>query len=145
MDRGAWGTMIQRVGHNWSDLTGGSQNLCLRKCSQRVRYDWSDTVRIPFSLKKKRWKIKTKEQLQTSLVAQWLSLQASAAGGTGSIPGRGRCTCHAVWPKRKTKPTNHANKSGPQYLCIPGIATEHRVFPWTSVFVSRKGKDSSGF
>ena len=33
--------------------------------------------------------LKFKEDLGTSLVAQWLRLQAPNAGGSGSIPGQG--------------------------------------------------------
>ena len=33
----------------------------------------------------------------TSLVAQWLRLRASTAGGTGLIPGQETKTLHAVW------------------------------------------------
>ena len=36
-------------------------------------------------------------------MAQWLRSHASNAGGTGSIPGRGRSACHAAQPKKKQK------------------------------------------
>ena len=35
-------------------------------------------------------------------MVQWLRLRASAAGGTGSIPGPGTKIPHAAWPKKKT-------------------------------------------
>ena len=38
--------------------------------------------------------------LWTSLVVQWLTLCASTAGGTGSIPDQGRSACRTVWPKK---------------------------------------------
>ena len=37
----------------------------------------------------------------TSLAVQWLRLQASTAGGTGSIPGRGTYIPHATWHDQK--------------------------------------------
>ena len=44
---------------------------------------------------------------KTSLVVPWLRLQASKAGGTGSIPGQGTMSLHAVGldhpPQKKTK------------------------------------------
>jgi len=41
----------------------------------------------------------------TSLVAQWLRLHVSTAGGLDSIPGQGTKIPHAlqVWPKKKKK------------------------------------------
>ena len=33
-----------------------------------------------------------KEKLRTSLVVQWLGLQAPKAGGLGSVPGQGTCS-----------------------------------------------------
>ena len=38
---------------------------------------------------------------QTSLVVQWLRLQASNAGGTGLIPGQGSSTCCAAQPNKE--------------------------------------------
>ena len=39
----------------------------------------------------------------TSQVVQWLRLQPSTAGDTGSILGRGSSACRAMRPKRKKK------------------------------------------
>ena len=39
--------------------------------------------------------------LGTSLVAHWLKLWASSAGGTGSIPGRGTKILYAGWCGQK--------------------------------------------
>ena len=39
----------------------------------------------------------------TSLVVQWLRLQASTAGGTGSIPGQGTKITHAAGCDQKKK------------------------------------------
>ena len=36
----------------------------------------------------------------TSLADQWLRLQASSAGGVGSIPGQGANILYAIWPKQ---------------------------------------------
>ena len=50
----------------------------------------------------------------TSLVAQWLRLHVSTAGGLDSIPGQGTKIPHAlqVWPKKKKKEINeHRYKS----------------------------------
>ena len=45
-------------------------------------------------------KKKKNTMLGNSLVVQWLGLRASAAGGTGSIPGLGTKFPHALaWPK----------------------------------------------
>ena len=43
----------------------------------------------------------------TSLAIQWLRLQASTAGGVGSIPGLGTKLLHAAWhsQRKKKKPT----------------------------------------
>ena len=41
--------------------------------------------------------------LGTSLVVQWVRLQASTAGGTDSIPGWGTKIPHALWQKKKKK------------------------------------------
>ena len=41
--------------------------------------------------------------LGNSLVAQWLRLCASNAGGTGLIPGQGIKIQHVLWPKKKKK------------------------------------------
>ena len=45
---------------------------------------------------------------RTSLVAQWLRLHTSHAGGTGSIPGQGSKIPHAVWCKKKKKNTEQS-------------------------------------
>ena len=46
-----------------------------------------------------------KSMLRTSLVVQWLRLQASTAEGTGLIPGRGSKILHAMqYGKKKKKP-----------------------------------------
>ena len=34
-------------------------------------------------------------------MVQWLGLHASTAGGTGSIPVQGSCTCLTLWQKKK--------------------------------------------
>ena len=39
------------------------------------------------------------DAVRTSLVVQWLRLQASTAGGTDSIPGLGTKIPHAAWLK----------------------------------------------
>ena len=39
----------------------------------------------------------------TSLVVQWLGLQASTAESTGSNPGQGINILHTMWPKKKKK------------------------------------------
>ena len=39
--------------------------------------------------------------VSTSLVAQWLRLQVSIAGGLGLIPGRGSKIPHAVWHSKE--------------------------------------------
>ena len=39
------------------------------------------------------------KQGRNSLVVQWLNLQASSAGGEGSIPGHGTKILHALRPK----------------------------------------------
>ena len=39
----------------------------------------------------------------TSLADQWLRLQASSAGGVGSIPGQGANILYAIWPKQTNK------------------------------------------
>ena len=39
----------------------------------------------------------------TSLAVQWLRLQASTAGGVGSIPGWGNKIMHDVWCGKKKK------------------------------------------
>ena len=38
-----------------------------------------------------------------SLAVQWLRLHTSTTGDTGSIPGWGIKTLHAMWPKKKKK------------------------------------------
>ena len=52
---------------------------------------------------------------KTSLVVLWLRLQASKAGGTGSIPGQGTMSLHAVGldPPPKKKP-NLSSPKNPQ-------------------------------
>ena len=63
----------------------------------------------------------------TSLVAQWLGLHASDAGGTGSIPGWGSSACLAVQLKQNThfsrrlkcntsNQTCHSSPSGVSHL-----------------------------
>ena len=47
--------------------------------------------------------VKTYKRPGTSLVVQWLRLQASTAGGTGSIPGQGTNISHAMWCDQKKK------------------------------------------
>ena len=51
----------------------------------------------------------------TSLVVQWLRLQASTAGGTGSIPGRGTEILHAAWHGQKKKPETWCRKRSKTY------------------------------
>ena len=41
--------------------------------------------------------------LETSLVVQWLRLQASTAWGMGLIPGQGSKILHAIWCGQKRK------------------------------------------
>ena len=68
-------------------------------------------------------KLKT-AKIWTSLVAQWLRLCTSTAGGTGSIPGQGSSTRHVVWQKKKKKnllkpnsiPTAHLQLSSWMWL-----------------------------
>ena len=44
-----------------------------------------------------------KGSLGTSLVVQWLRLQAPNVGGMGSIPGWGAKVLHAAWRSQKKK------------------------------------------
>ena len=54
------------------------------------------------------------KSLGTSLVVQWLGLQASSAGGSGSIPGWGPKIPHAMWHGQKNpKTTNTTTPQGP--------------------------------
>ena len=47
----------------------------------------------------------------TFLVVQWLGLQASTAGGIGSIPGQGTKILHATQPKKKKREEReHTNR-----------------------------------
>ena len=57
----------------------------------------------------------------TSLVAQWLRLHVSTAGGLDSIPGQGTKIPHAlqVWPKKKKEINEHRYKS--TVYCIHGL------------------------
>ena len=49
---------------------------------------------------------KKKYQLGISLAVQWLGLRASNAGGTGSIPGRGKIT-HTAQHSQKQQQQQH--------------------------------------
>ena len=50
------------------------------------------------------------------MAVQWLRLHTSTTGDTGSIPGWGIKTLHAMWPKKKKKKERERNKD--QYLRI---------------------------
>ena len=69
----------------------------------------SETNISLFVKKKKKHPTKTR----TSLVVQWLRLQASTAGGMGSIPGQGTKIPHAAWHSQPP-PTHRLKNKNPQ-------------------------------
>ena len=101
----------------WEPRGGGSlwrqQKSALKACSvSEIALD------RPFIITDSSW--------ETSLVVQWLRLQASTARGMGSIPGQGTKIWHAVWcgHKRKKK-----RKSSWQLICYLTISPHN--FPKT--------------
>ena len=54
--------------------------------------------------------------LGTSLVAHWLGLWASSAGGTGSIPGRGTKILYAGWCGQKNNKKRFYHSIFTKYL-----------------------------
>ena len=71
-------------------------NRKLILCSRLQLVEQSDTE----------WEIKTMYKMceeGTSLVVQWIRLQASNSGGMGSIPGQGTKILHAVFHSEKFK------------------------------------------